>query len=735
MALSAASPSVSYTEKDYSTVTSTESDWIGATVGVANWGPIDKATLVTSGETGLVSAFGKPTNATYLPFFAASDFLSYADKLYFVRAASASAKNAVASGMTPVLVKNDNAFEQATLNGYQFIAKHASSLANGLTIDVADSTKYATWEYASSFDTVPLAGEFHVAVVDSTGNFDGVVTAKKQSDRLYLSGSPVLGTLQTETITITGDVATDQSFTIDSVVISLVAADTLATTTTKVVNALLNSGKYTSVTSSAAGTVVVVRGTRGLLPVMVVAGETDVDLTVAVAITTAGTNTTSFTVPGTTITFTGNVGDTMKDLATKLTTAITTLIGTNDPQVSMYQSATTMGNSVQLLHKTVGKKTLGLVVDGTDDGVLFKSQVFEVGTLGDIIEKFELLSNSTSAKDGYNETLYWYDRVNKTSQYIRACDKSITLAETTITLEGGNSGTDVTSYTASLNYLANAESIDFNYLVAGHLNDDGQRAATDLVETRRDSIVFLSPAFDDVVNATDPLSNVKDWRENEFGKSSSYTVLDCNWAQVYDKYNDVNRWIPCASGTAGLVARVARLQNAWVSPAGYTNGIYKNYLKLAWSPNKAQRDELFKRGINPIIASPSDGYVLMGDKTALNRKSTFDQIHVRALFLYIERAITVMAKAYLFSVNDVFTRASFTAAIEPFLRLIKGARGMEDFKVVVNESNNGAAVREQNIMNGLILVKPLYSVRYVNLTFAAVKPTVSFEEVEQAEGL
>jgi phage tail sheath protein FI len=204
---------------------------------------------------------------------------------------------------------------------------------------------------------------------------------------------------------------------------------------------------------------------------------------------------------------------------------------------------------------------------------------------------------------------------------------------------------------------------------------------------------------------------------------------------VYDKYNDVNRWIPCASGTAGLVARVARLQNPWISPAGYTNGIYKNYLKLAWSPNKAQRDELFKRGVNPVIASPSDGFVLLGDKTALNRKSAFDQIHVRTLFLYIERAITVMAKAYLFSVNDVYTRASFTAAIEPFLRLIKGARGMEDFKVIVNESNNGPAVREQNLLNGLCLIRPNYSVRFINLTFSAVKPTVSFEEIEQAEGL
>ena len=532
-----------------------------------------------------------------------------------------------------------------------------------------------------------------------------------------------------------GDVEAYQSFAIDGVVISLVVADTIATATTKVVNALTNAGKYTSVSSSAAGTVVVVRGQRGVQTAMVVAGESDAALTVTVAITTPGTDTTAFTVPGTTIAFTGNVGDTLKVLATKLAASITTLIGSNDPQVAAYLSATVVGNSVQLLHKTVGKKALGLVVNGTDDGVLFKSQVFETGTLGDIIEKFELLSNNASAKDGFNETLYWYDRVNKSSVYLRAADKAMPLVASTITLSGGDSGTAVTSFVSALDKLSNAEELTFNYLVAGHLSDDGQRAAVDLVETRRDCMLFISPAFDDVVNATDPLSNVKDWRENEFGKSSSYVVLDCNWAHVYDKYNDVNRWIPCASGTAGLVARVARLQNAWVSPAGYTNGIYKNYLKLAWSPNKAQRDELFKRGINPVIASPSDGYVLMGDKTALNRKSAFDQIHVRALFLYIERAITVMAKSYLFSVNDVFTRASFTAAIEPFLRLIKGARGMEDFKVVVNESNNGAAVREQNIMNGLILVKPLYSVRYVNLTFAAVKPTVSFEEVEQAEGL
>lgn len=736
MALTAASPSVDFTEKDYSLVTSTESDWIGATVGNANWGPINQATLVTEGETGLVSAFGKPTDATYLPFFASADFLSYADKLYFVRAASASAKNAVSTGLTPVLIRNDDEFEQATLNGHQFIAKYASSLANGLVIDVADSAKYnAGWEYASSFDTVPGAGEFHVAIVDANQNFDGLVSARKQVDKLYLSGTPEIGTFQTETITISGDVATNQTFTIDDVVIGLVAADTLATTTTKVVNALTNSGKYTSVTSSVAGTVTVVRGTRGSLPAMVVAGETDVDLSVVVAITTAGTDTTVFTIPGTSITFTAGLTDTLKTISVGLAAAITAKIASADASVSMYETAVAQGNSIVLTHKTVGKKSLGLVVSGTDDGVKFASSVFEVGTLGDIVEKFELLSNSTTAKDSFNDTLYWKDRINKSSKYIRACDASINLAASTIVLAGGDSGTSVSSYASALAYLSDAESVSFNYLVAGHFDDDDQRLAADLVETRRDSILFLSPAFNDVVNATDTLSNVKEWREDRFGRSSSYVVLDSNWAQVYDKYNDKNRWIPCASGTAGLVARVARLQNPWVSPAGYSNGIYKNYLKLAWSPNKAQRDELFKRGINPIISSRGDGYVLLGDKTALNRKSAFDQIHVRTLFLYMERQITALAKAYLFGVNDVYTRASFTSAIEPFMRLIKGARGMEDFKVVITEANNGPAVREQNLMNGLIAVKPLYSTRFINLTFAAVKPTVSFEEVEQAEGL
>lgn len=731
------SPEVTFQEKDYSQVTRTQSDWIGATVGVAHWGPINEAYLVTQGEAEFQSMFGKPKEDTYLPYFAAADFMAYSDKLYFVRAASAAARNAVAVGKTPVLIKNDDDFAVATLSSHKFIAKYASVLGNDLLVDVVDSTGFNAWEYRSSFTTIPQAGEFQVAVIDRTGAFGGLVPQRKQKERLNLFGTPVIGTQQVDKVTFSGTIVNAATITIDGVESTVLVTDTLATARDRAITNLLNSGKYTSVVANdTAGVhIVITRKEYGSKPALVVV-ESDADLTVASSIQTAGTDTTDISLPAplSSVTITATVGDKLSDIAAAFALEINTLITAEDVVVSMFESAAQKGNSIEFVRADYGKKTI-TVAAGTAAGITFKAEIFEQGTLGSIIEKYEVVTNTATDKDGYGETLYWFDLINKKSAFIRACDKTIALTAGTTAFEGGVSGTDNTSVIDELEYLSNAETISLNYIIAGHFDVEGQRKAVEIADTRRDCIAFISPMFDDVVNALSPLTNVVEWRENEFGQSSSYAVMDCNWGLVYDTYNDKNRWIPCASGTAGLLARVSRIQNAWTSPAGYTNGRYKNYQRLAWSPNKAQRDELFRRSVNPIIASPGDGIVLLGDKTALNRASAFDQIHVRSLFIVVEKSIANLAKQYLFTVNDQYTRANFANAIIPFLRNIQGARGMQDFRVVVDERNNTAQDLAENRMNGLVMIKPNYSIRYINLTFAALAPFVSFEEVEAAEGL
>jgi phage tail sheath protein FI len=239
--------------------------------------------------------------------------------------------------------------------------------------------------------------------------------------------------------------------------------------------------------------------------------------------------------------------------------------------------------------------------------------------------------------------------------------------------------------------------------------------------------VFASPPYTSVVNATNQTTNIISYR-NQL-TSSSFAVLDSGWKYQYDRYNDKYRYVPLNGDVAGLSARTDYIADPWFSPAGYNRGVIKNVVKLAFNPNPGQRDILYPNDVNPVITQPGEGTLLFGDKTLIGDGSAFDRINVRRLFIVLEKAISTASKFQLFEFNDPFTRGQFRNLVEPFLRDVQGRRGITDFKVVCDETNNPASVIDGNQFVADIYIKPARSINFIQLNFIATRTGVSFEEV------
>ena len=251
-----------------------------------------------------------------------------------------------------------------------------------------------------------------------------------------------------------------------------------------------------------------------------------------------------------------------------------------------------------------------------------------------------------------------------------------------------------------------------------------------IAESRKDAVAFASPQRSDVVNITNSntqMQNVKDFFDGV--RSSSYAVFDSGYKYAYDRYNDVYRFIPLNGDMAGLAARTDTVADSWFSPAGFNRGIVRGAVKLAFNPTKAQRDILYPARINPVATFPGQGTVLFGDKTALTSPSAFDRINVRRLFITLEKAISTASKFQLFEFNDEFTRANFRNIVEPFLREVQGRRGITDFLVVCDETNNTGEVIDRNEFVAEIFIKPARSINFITLSFVATRTGVSFDEV------
>ena len=370
-----------------------------------------------------------------------------------------------------------------------------------------------------------------------------------------------------------------------------------------------------------------------------------------------------------------------------------------------------------------------------------------------VIETYAGLSKNSAAKTAQGSTNYYPDVIFTQSQFVYWMDHNSSGSnwgtDTTTTYTAVNSptlnsltgGTDdysvtIGEHTIAYDRFKDAETVDVNLILGGKTPDDATNGDTygtmliDLVESRKDCICFISPARADVVNVSTALTqtdNVKTYFDTL--PSSSYAVFDSGYKYMYDKYNDVYRHVPLNGDVAGTCANTDIVTDPWFSPAGFNRGQIRGAVKLAYDPKQAHRDTLYKARVNPVVNFSGQGVHLFGDKTALTKPSAFDRINVRRLFIVLEKAIATASKFQLFEFNDEFTRAQFRNLVEPFLRDVQGRRGITDFSVVCDASNNTGEVIDRNEFIADIFIKPARSINFITLNFIATRTGVAFSEV------
>ena len=384
-------------------------------------------------------------------------------------------------------------------------------------------------------------------------------------------------------------------------------------------------------------------------------------------------------------------------------------------------------------------------------------------TRGAVLERFEGLSLAKNAKtvDGANN--YFIDVVNSQSQYVYVCDlETKFLTETApvelsttsdssdftyktsdaqfeFTLAGGSDGTVAKgTVTAALDLFADGDATDINFIFAETLSESPvtqkeiDEKLIEIASNRKDVIAFISAPLSIATTGLSGLADTKTDTVIDYFDglaSTSYAVFGSTPVQMYNKYTDRFIWVPDSGHVAGLCAYTDDVTDPWFSPAGLNRGQLRGVSKLALNPNKTQRDDLYKARVNPIVSFPGEGIVLYGDKTALSRPSAFDRINDRRLFITLEKAIATFAKYQLFELNDEFTRGAFRAAVEPYLRIVQARRGVTDFRVICDTTNNTGAVIDANGFVADIYIKPARSINFINLNFIATRTGVEFKEI------
>ena len=394
-----------------------------------------------------------------------------------------------------------------------------------------------------------------------------------------------------------------------------------------------------------------------------------------------------------------------------------------------------------------------IVVD--EDGVI-------TGTANTVLERFSNLSKCSDARGDDGSSIYYKEVLYRNSKWVHwlghapgsnaanTWGQTVAAASATGTplhspvianysfVNGTDGVPSQADYINMIDLFTNKEKIDVSLLFAGDCGiSSNSSISTTLVankylnvaDGRKDAVAFISPPYANSVTSTAKSTDVVNFRNGSGLLDTSYGVMDSGWKYQYDKYNDVYRWIPLNSDVAGLCVRTDLQRDPWFSPAGLNRGQIRNLVKLSFNPTQAERDLLYKAGVNPVVSFPGEGTVLFGDKTMQGRPSAFDRINVRRLFIVLEKAISAAARSSLFEFNDEFTRSQFVALVEPFLRDVQGRRGVYDFRVVCDETNNTPAVIDRNEFVGDIYIKPARSVNFIQLNFVAVRSGVAFDEI------
>jgi len=353
------------------------------------------------------------------------------------------------------------------------------------------------------------------------------------------------------------------------------------------------------------------------------------------------------------------------------------------------------------------------------------------GVAGTVLEKYEYLSTVEGTLGDDGSVIYYKERINQSSRYIWSTGQIVDFVDGKATLAGARDDNTVTTGNRIAGYdlFINPNVVDVSLIMAGEADSTLiSYLIQNIAEVRKDCVVFCSPQKIDVVN--NPLDEVDDSITfRELLPSSSYGFMDNVWKYQFDRYNDIFRWIPANGSVAGTVVFTDRATDPWFSPGGFNRGQIKNVQKLAYNPSEAEMDRLYQKSINPIVAFTGEGTVLFGDKTMLAKPSAFDHINVRRLFIVLEKSIARAARYTLFEFNDEFTRAQFVALVQPFLEDVRGRRGIIDYKVICDETNNTGEVIDRNEFVGDIYIKPNKSINFIQLNFIAVRSNVNFNEI------
>jgi hypothetical protein len=669
------SPGIQVREFDLTTVVPAVATTEGAIAGAFSWGPIEERVLI-SNERELVQQFGEPTDSNFETFFTAASFLAYGNQLYVSRAIEDTATNATANVgvVANTLIRNDDHYESLTFSDTDllYVAKYPGARGNSLKISVCDSADAYSNNHTNSDSDTSVALKFvtgaNTANLDITNNVDGFSTANSEMNTIR-------GKLNV------GDFLEIGNTTIGTQFIRIE-----------------NIGAATRIGSSNTYTA-------------------SIRLSERLALIYDGSNFTMDTVKRRWGFF--NLFD-------------------SAPGTSEYVA---QRNN---LGEDTNDELHVVVID--EDGEI-------TGEKRSVLERFSNLSRATDAKTLEGSTNYYKTVINNQSEWVWwANDRSGAASATAVNVssstnedplylsftQGGGEGDESTISVGALqsaaDFFKDPEKVDISIIMQGKARGgtNGTLFANYLIdniaERRLDCVVTISPERADVVNnRIDPLNDVDAFRNTL--RSSSYGIMDSGYKYMYDKYNDVFRHVPLNGDIAGLMVRTDNTREPWYSPAGFNRGEIKNIVRLAYNPDQEDRDVLYRSDINPVVKFKNQGNILFGDKTLLGKPSAFSRINVRRLFIVLEKAISTAAKFTLFELNDEFTRAQFVSMVEPFLRTVQGRRGITDFRVVCDETNNTPDIIDRNEFVGDIYIKPARSINFIRLNFVAVRTGVAFEEV------
>ena len=717
------SPGIVIKERDLSNAVITGAQQITAAfASTFQKGPINEIVNISS-QKEMIDVFGKPSDANAEDWYVASEFLNYGGRLAVVRAAT-SVLNATANG-TGVLVRNDFDFEAGTGSSQTFLAKTAGTWGNSLKVVVVDRG----YDQILTFDKAPDA----TPVVGSTLTFASGKTAvvgSYDSTTKEVTVNNVLGGLISAGDSITETEDPIASFTHNGV--------TEAGRTPGTYNPAAHAGgaSFRVVVADAGA------GVGGAVTVtLLTAGD---GYEIGDTITLAGANTgggTDIIVTVATILDDETGVSAVRDWYTN------TAIGTTG--LTLASIGPRPGTSVYASSRGIANDEIHVIVIDTTGNIS--------GSANTIVERFTYLSKLSDGKGSEGGNIYYKNVLNEQSAFVyTGADLATNFGDTAVEMNGndfaiyGFDSTDLTGGTDDYSYdngevgnaydlfLDTEESVVDFILMGGSMALESETKAKaskviSIATARKDCVAFVSPHKGTQVGTSGALttSQQKVNTINFFNglTSTSYAVFDSGYKYFYDRFNDKYRYIPCNGDIAGLCVATSSTLDDWYSPAGVNRGSLRNAVKLAYNPNKADRDELYQARINPIVSFPGSGVTLFGDKTALSSPSAFDRINVRRLFLNVQKRAEGLAKQVLFEQNDETTRASFASALNSYMSEVQARRGVTDFLVVCDDSNNTPDVIDRNEFVAEIYIKPTRSINYITVTLTATKTGVSFAEV------